>query len=237
MASTTSPLATPTGHVLVVDDEPMVREVVCQYLENDGHDVTWADDGTVALELLERDVFDLVVLDVMLPGVDGLTILQRLRSRTTTPVIMLTARGYEGDRVLGLGLGADDYVVKPFSPRELSARVTSVLRRAHATPADGKVLEFGDISIDEATREVRRNGELVELTRREFDLLAYLARSPRQVYSRDQLLQHVWDSSAEWQDPATVTVHVGHVRQKLEGDPSNPAHLVTVRGVGYRFDP
>jgi DNA-binding response OmpR family regulator len=224
------------ARVLVVDDEPMVREVVTSYLERDGHDVTVVADGAAALDALGRQTFDLVVLDLMLPQVDGLRVLQELRSRTATPVIVLTARGDEGDRVLGLELGADDYVVKPFSPRELVARVGSVLRRVR-TPVQAAVRSFDGLEIDERTREVRQDGQPVALTRREFDLLAFLARTPRQVFTRAQLLEQVWDSSPDWQDPATVTVHIGHLRQKLEADPARPRHLVTVRGVGYRFDP
>jgi len=226
----------PTAHVLVVDDEPMVREVVTRYLEQDGHTVTVVADGAAALEALDRGGIDLVVLDLMLPAIDGLQVLRDLRARSTTPVIVLTARGDEGDRIHGLTLGADDYVVKPFSPRELVARVASVLRRAAPTPT-AQELTFGPLHIDESSREVHLHGEVVELTRREFDLLAFLAKAPRQVFTRAQLLEQVWDSSAEWQDPATVTVHIGHLRQKLEADPSSPQRLVTVRGVGYRFEP
>jgi DNA-binding response OmpR family regulator len=224
------------GRVLVVDDEPMVREVVTRYLERDGYVVDAVGDGAAALELAGRTAFDLVVLDLMLPALGGLDVLGQLRRRGDTPVIVLTARGDEGDRVLGLELGADDYVVKPFSPRELSARVRSVLRRASAPPAAAP-LRFDELEIDPATREVRLGGRVVDLTRREFDLLAFLAAAPRQVFTRAQLLAQVWDSSPDWQDPATVTVHVGHLRQKLEPDPSRPRWLVTVRGVGYRFEP
>lgn len=229
-------LSAPCARVLVVDDEPMVREVVTRYLQNDGHEVREAADGVEALRELDRRAFDLVVLDLMLPSVDGLSVLRQLRDRSEVPVIILTARGDEGDRVLGLELGADDYVVKPFSPRELTARVTSVLRRAGSTAPRG-ALHFDGLEIDEDTREVRLADRPVQLTRREFDLLAFLARSPRQVFTRAQLLEQVWDSSAAWQDPATVTVHVGHLRQKLEADPARPRRLVTVRGVGYRFEP
>jgi DNA-binding response OmpR family regulator len=219
-----------------VDDEPMVREVVTRYLEHAGCTVTVAVDGAEALQTLRERGFDLVVLDLMLPSVDGLSVLRELRRSSTTPVILLTAKGDEGDRVSGLELGADDYVVKPFSPRELVARVSSVLRRI-AAPVPPDTLRFGDLEIDEVTREVRMAGRAVVLTRREFDLLAFLARAPRQVFTRAQLLDHVWDSSPEWQDPATVTVHMGHLRQKLEPDPGRPRRLVTVRGVGYRFEP
>lgn len=229
------PAAAP-AELLVIDDEPMVREVVTRYLEHDGHRVTVVADGTAALDQLSRHSFDLIVLDLMLPGIDGLSILREVRRTGSVPVIVLTARGDEGDRILGLQLGADDYVVKPFSPRELSARVASVLRRSGVT-APTEVLQFGATRIDQTTREVRVDGRLVDLTRREFDLLTFFAHAPRQVFTRAQLLEQVWDSSPEWQDPATVTVHVGHLRQKIEPDPGRPQHLITVRGVGYRFDP
>jgi DNA-binding response OmpR family regulator len=222
--------------LLLVDDEPMVREVLTRYLEHEGHHVTAVADGAAALAAIADRDFDLVVLDLMLPTVDGLSVLRELRHAGTTPVIVVSARGDEDDRIRGLHLGADDYVGKPFSPREVVARVTSVLRRAGAVAPSG-TLRFGDVEVEPAVREVRRAGVVVELTRREFDLLVHLARSPRQVFSRAQLLASVWDSSPEWQDPATVTVHVGHLRQKLEVDPGRPRHLITVRGVGYRFDP
>lgn len=216
----------------------MVREIVTRYLEQDGHDVVDVADGEAALAHLGRDRFDLVVLDLMLPAVDGLSVLNEIRRTSDTPVIVLTARGEESDRLLGFDLGADDYVVKPFSPRELARRVTSILRRASTPPTvEEQTLRFDGLEIDERAREVRVDGEPIDLTRREFDLLAFLARSPRQVFSRAQLLTHVWDSSPEWQDPATVTVHVGHLRQKMERDPREPRWLVTVRGVGYRFEP
>src|SRR6056297_354455 len=222
--------------LLLVDDEPMVREVLTRYLEQDGHRVTAVGDGAAALATIAEQAFDLVVLDLMLPTVDGLSVLRELRHAGSTPVIVLSARGDEDDRIRGLQLGADDYIAKPFSPREVVARVASVLRRAGAVAPSG-TLRFADVEVEPAVREVRRAGVVVDLTRREFDLLVHLGRSPRQVFSRAQLLAAVWDSSPEWQDPATVTVHVGHLRQKLEADPSRPQHLITVRGVGYRFDP
>ncbi len=236
--TTSSDSAAPiaAAHVLVVDDEPLVGEVVARYLEQDGHTVTVVDDGAAALQAVVGGDFDLVVLDLMLPSVDGISVLREIRDRGSTPVIVLTARGSEGDRIHGLELGADDYVVKPFSPRELVARVGSVLRRAGA-PMLHETLRFDGLEIDEATREVRREGRPIEVTRREFDLLHFLARAPRRVFTRGQLLEQVWDSSPDWQDPATVTVHIGHLRQKLEEDPSHPRRLVTVRGVGYRFEP
>lgn len=224
--------------ILVVDDEPTVREVVAGYLRRDGHAVSEAADGPAALALLESEPPDLVVLDMMLPGVNGLDILRRIRQTGDMPVIMLTARAEESDRVAGLELGADDYVVKPFSPRELAARVNGVLRRAApkaATLAD--VLEFDGLVIDSRSREVRRDGELVELTPKEFDVLAHLAAAPRQVFSRADLLRDVWQSSPDWQDSATVTVHVRRIRNKIEADPENPRWITTVWGVGYRFEP
>jgi DNA-binding response OmpR family regulator len=222
--------------LLLVDDEPMVREVLTHYLEQAGYRVTAVADGAAALAAIAGRDFDLVVLDLMLPSVDGLSVLRELRHAGSTPVVVVSARGDEDDRIRGLQLGADDYVAKPFSPREVVARVGSVLRRAGAVATFG-TLRFGDVEVEPAVREVRRAGTVVELTRREFDLLVHLARSPRQVFSRGQLLAAVWDSSPEWQDPATVTVHIGHLRHKLEDDPGRPRHLITVRGVGYRFDP
>jgi DNA-binding response OmpR family regulator len=226
------------ARVLVVDDEPTVRDVVVQYLRRDGHDVTEASDGDQALRLLDAQLPDLVVLDLMLPGVDGLEILRRLRATSDVPVIMLTALAEERDRVVGLELGADDYVVKPFSPRELAARVNGVLRRStgrDTSPAD--VIEHGELRIDGRSREVHLRDRLVEMTPKEFDLLAYLAGSPRQVFSRADLLHAVWHSSPDWQDPATVTVHVRRIRNKIETDPEHPRWIATVWGVGYRFEP
>ncbi|HHC08629.1 MAG TPA: response regulator transcription factor [Actinobacteria bacterium] len=226
--------------ILVVDDEPIVREVVSTYLEREGFVVEEADDGREALEMLERLDPDLVVLDVMLPYVDGFSILTALRRTSDVPVILLTARSEEPDRILGLELGADDYVVKPFSPREVAARVRTVLRRSSERPPpveEERRMDFGDLVVDPRTREVLVAGEPVDLTPKEFDLLAFLASSPRQVFSRGQLLEHVWASSVEWQDPSTVTVHVRRIRQKIEPDPDEPRWVTTVWGVGYRFEP
>ena len=224
--------------VLVVDDEPTVREVVVGYLRRDGHEVSEAADGNVALEMLEGETPDLVVLDMMLPGVNGLDILRRVRSTSDIPVIMLPARTEESDRVAGLELGADDYVMKPFSPRELAARVNGVLRRsAGRDTSSPQPIEFDGLSIDPRAREVRLGGKIVEMTPKEFDVLAFLANSPRQVFSRAQLLEQVWQSSPDWQDPATVTVHVRRIRNKIESDPENPRWITTVWGVGYRFEP
>lgn len=223
--------------VLVVDDEPMVREVVSAYLSRDGFEVTETGDGNAALEHLEHRATDLVVLDVMLPETDGLTVLSAVREKGDTPVILLTARGEESDRVLGLELGADDYIVKPFSPRELAARVRTVLKRSTKGAETGGRLHFDGLTVDLRTREVEVSGELVELTPKEFDLLSFLATSPRQVFSRGQILQHVWDSSTDWQDPSTVTVHMRRLRQKIEAEPRRPERLITVWGIGYRFEP
>lgn len=235
-SAATTPQPEPGGHVLVVDDEPMVREVVTAYLERDGLRVTSAADGATALRMLDASRPDLVILDLMLPHVDGLAVLAHLRRTADLPVIVLTARGEEPDRVLGLELGADDYVVKPFSPRELVARVRSVLRRSQPALSTALIVR-GDLVIDNASREVSVAGHPVVLTAREFDLLAFLAAAPRQVFRRAELLEQVWDSSADYQDPSTVTVHIRRLRHKIETDPDQPRHLVTVFGVGYRFDP
>jgi DNA-binding response OmpR family regulator len=227
----------PRGHVLVVDDEPMVREVITSYLEREGYRVASVADGAAALRWLDTGEADLVVLDLMLPTVDGFSVLAQMRkTRADLPVIVVTARGEEPDRVLGLELGADDYVVKPFSPRELVARVSSVLRRAKPARTAAR-LAFGPLVIDGPSREVSVDGQLVALTAREFDLLAFLAAAPRQVFSRADLLRQVWDSSPDYQDPSTVTVHIRRIRHKIESDPEQPRHLINVWGVGYRFDP
>jgi DNA-binding response OmpR family regulator len=223
--------------VLVVDDESMVREVVCAYLEREGFTTLEAIDGQTALSLVDEHAPDLIVLDVMLPKLDGYSVLAELRKHTQVPVILLTARADEVDRVLGLELGADDYVVKPFSPRELAARVRSVLRRAAPTQPTGEVFDFGDIKIDGRTREVFVGGEQVVMPPMEFDLLNYLASSPRQVFTRGQILEHVWGSSSEWQDPSTVTVHIRRLRQKIEENADDPQIILTVWGRGYRFEP
>jgi len=222
--------------ILVVDDEPMVREVLVTYLEREGYAVDQATDGKAALELAVSAKPDLIVLDVMLPEVDGFAVLTRLRQTSSVPVILVTARTAEPDRIVGLELGADDYVVKPFSPREVVARVRSVLRRAH-TPIVSDRLEFDGLVVDGSSREVRLDGDPVELTPKEFDLLAYLAASPRIAMSRSTLLENVWDSSPYYRDPSTVTVHVARLRQKIERDPNQPRWITTVRGVGYRFEP
>lgn len=222
--------------ILLVDDEARVREIVAQYLARDGFTVQTADNGENARRYLAEFAPDLVVLDLMLPAVSGFDLLQEIRRGGDTPVIVLTARADESDRVSGLEMGADDYVVKPFSPRELVARVRSVMRRS-AAKTTAVEMRFDGLEIDPRQRAVFLEGAPIELTAKEFDLVAYLASNPSQVFSRSQLLEHVWGSSAEWQDPATVTVHVRRVRQKLEIDPGNPRWLKTVWGVGYRFEP
>ena len=218
----------------------MVREVVARYLELDGVLVAEASNGAEAIEWLDANTADLIVLDVMLPEVDGLTILRRLRLTSDVPVILLTARSNEVDRIAGLELGADDYVVKPFSPREVAARVRTILRRPRVPDAavsrDFRA-DFDGLTIDASTREVRVNGATVTLTPKEFDVIALLAQSPRHVFSRSQLLRLVWSSSPDYQDPATVTVHVGRLRHKLEADPQRPRWIQTVHGIGYRFEP
>lgn len=247
--------------VLVVDDEADVRLLLRRILEAEGFQVLDADGALSAThELGAAQPPDIVLLDIGLPGVDGLEVLTRIRRGSDVPVIMLTGRGDQEDRVAGLRGGADDYVVKPFVADELLARIQSVLRRsapANGPSANGQgtngqgangpadsgsstvdpLLHFDGLVIDPAAREVHVAGDRVPMTAREFDLLHFLARSPRQVFTREQLLRHVWDSSSEWQDDATVTEHVRRIRHKIEVDPDEPAWVVTVRGVGYRFEP
>jgi DNA-binding response OmpR family regulator len=247
----------PMTTVLVVDDEPMVRDVVARYLAREGFEILEAADGAEARAIIERTALDLVVLDVMLPEINGLDLCRWVRETSSLPVILLTARTAESDRIVGLELGADDYVVKPFSPRELVARVRSALRRA-ALPAVGDAsgaagpggpgasgsgagaLATGPpaVAVDPVTRRVEAAGRPVELTAREFDLLAWLADHPGQVFSRGQLLGQVWgyDGSVDV-GTATVTVHVRRLREKIEPDPAHPVHIQTVWGVGYRFEP
>ena len=222
--------------VLVVDDEPIVREIAVRYLERAGYATYEAADGPTARRLVEQQQPDLVVLDIMLPGIDGLELCRWIRSRSDLPVIMLTARGEEADRIVGLELGADDYVTKPFSPRELAARVRTVLRRVAPADRADEVLRFGDVELDSGTREVRRGGEDVRLTAKEFDLLWFLASHPRRVFGRDQLMSRVWGYEAAL-DTGTITVHMRRLREKIEADPSRPRHLQTVWGVGYRLLP
>jgi DNA-binding response OmpR family regulator len=225
------------GTVLLVDDEPIVRDVVARYLRRDGFDTVEAGTGEEARGLIERgEPPSLVVLDVMLPGLDGLELCRWIRATSTVPVILLTARGEEADRIVGLELGADDYVTKPFSPRELAVRVRNVLRRTLAEPMPSGEARFGSVAVDGAAREVRRDGARVKLTAREFDLLWFLVSHPRRVFSRDQLMSRVW-GYASAVDTGTVTVHVRRLREKVEDDPARPRFLETVWGVGYRFTP
>ena len=221
------------ARVLVVDDDPTVREVVVQYLRVGGHDVVEATDGETALELHRTGRHDLVVLDLMLPGIDGIEVCRRLHEQHDVPVIMLTALGEETDRVVGLEVGADDYVTKPFSPRELALRVDSVLRRV-AAPVAPRRLEDGDLVVDEVGHAAYRAGEPLALTGREFDLLRFLLAHPGTAYSRDQLLEQVWGWS--FGDQSTVTVHVRRLREKIEADPAEPRRIRTVWGVGYRYE-
>jgi len=222
--------------ILVVDDDPTVGEVVARYLEHAGYAVTVVADGQVALDKALADPPDLVVLDLMLPGLDGLEVFRRLRARFPVPVVMLTALGDESDRLVGLELGADDYVTKPFSPRELVLRVQSVLRRSNAVlpPSRGGVLRDGDLVVDVSAHEATRGGQPLGLTVREYDLLVFLLQHPREAFSREELLKRVW--GWEYADHSTVTVHVRRLREKVEPDPRRPTRVVTVFGVGYRWD-
>ncbi len=225
--------------ILIVEDEPSIAEVVGLYLKRAGYQTLAASDGRAAMTLLERHMPDLVILDLMLPEVDGLAITRWLRDRSDVPIIMVTSRREEADRIAGLEMGADDYVVKPFSPQELVSRVRAVLRRADKSSAGSegeRPLSYGDLTIDPVTRLAARSGQEVSLTAKEFDMLYYLARHPRQVFTRDQLLERIW-GGAEYIDPGTVTVHVRRLREKIEADPSNPVRLLTVWGVGYKFEP
>jgi DNA-binding response OmpR family regulator len=227
---------TETGRVLVVDDDPTVAEVVARYLMRDGYDVDCVADGYTALQIAAERLPDLVVLDLMLPGIDGLEVCRRLRERWPVPIVMLTALGEETDRLVGLETGADDYVTKPFSPRELALRVRSVLRRARGALAPtGETTTDGDLTVDTSAHEVRLGDQEISLTAREFDLLAFLMRHPRQAFTRSDLLEKVW--GWEFGDSSTVTVHVRRLREKIEEDPTIPLRILTVWGVGYRYEP
>lgn len=228
-----------SARILVVDDDETVREIVARYLEREGYAVEAVGNGKVALERALAEPPDLVLLDLMLPGMDGLEVCRRLRALAPVPVIMLTARGQESDRVIGLELGADDYVSKPFSPKELVARVRAVLRRATGplAPAPaGAPLVFEDagLVVDVAARKASLDGAPVGLTAREFELLVYLLRHPRQAFRREDLLQHVWGT--RYGDTSTVTVHIRRLREKIEPDPSHPQRIATVWGIGYRWE-
>jgi two-component system response regulator ResD len=226
------------GSVLVVDDEPTIGEVVSRYLERAGYETRVALDGFDALEKVAERRPDLIVLDLMLPGLDGLDVMRRIREqdRDRVAFILLTAKGEESDRIIGLRLGADDYVVKPFSPAELVARVDAVLRRFDVTPDDEEPLVFDSLEIQPGSRRVFVSGKEIQLTQREFDLLLFLARHPGQVFSRNQLMDSVWQYSF-YSDTSTVTVHIRRLRAKIEPDPAKPRFLQTVWGVGYRFQP
>ena len=225
------------SRILVVDDDPTVSEIVARYLERDGYAVETVGDGRVALDRALADPPDLVILDLMLPGMDGLEVCRRLRALAPVPIVVLTARGQEADRIVGLELGADDYVAKPFSTKELVARVRAVLRRAKgplaAQPAGVSLHVDGDLEVDIAARQARRAGAVVALTAREFELLAFLMRHPGQAFRREELLEQVW--GYRYGDTSTVTVHVRRLREKIEPDPAAPCRIATVWGVGYRW--
>lgn len=225
--------------ILVVEDEPSLAEVVSLYLKRAGFQVQIASDGRQAMDILERQIPDFVILDLMLPEVDGLSLTRWLRDHSDVPIIMVTARREEIDRIAGLEMGADDYVVKPFSPQELVSRVRAVLRRTGREQVGAeseRILSFDAMTINPLTRIVTVKEAQIELTAKEFDMLYHLARHPKQVFTRDQLLERVW-GGAEYIDPGTVTVHVRRLREKIESDPSSPKHLMTVWGVGYKFEP
>jgi DNA-binding response OmpR family regulator len=226
------------GSVLVVDDEPTIGEIVSRYLERSGYETRVAADGPQAIAAVASQRPDLIVLDLMMPGMDGLEVMRRVRERAErrTAIILLTAKGEESDRVIGLRLGADDYVVKPFSPAELVARVDAVLRRVDTVADHEPALVFDGLQIDPGGRRVVAAGEEVVLTQREFELLLFLARRPGRAFSREELMDHVW-GHAFYSDTSTVTVHVRRLRTKIEPDPEVPRHLETVWGVGYRFAP
>jgi len=232
------------GRIVIVDDDPTVADVVGRYLVRDGHTVECVHDGHEALRRIAEQQPDLVVLDLMLPGIDGLEVCRRLRERWPIPVVMLTALGDETDRLAGFEIGADDYVTKPFSPRELAMRVRSVLRRSRSAmpadkpegrQADPEILTDRDVTVDLSAHAVRVSGRLIQLTSREYDLLAFLLRHPRQAFTREQLLSEVWGWT--FGDTSTVTVHVRRLREKLETDPTLPRRIVTVWGVVYRYGP
>ncbi len=230
-------MANGSARILLVDDEQSIQTLLSYPLRKDGYHVTSAHDGNEALERFEEARFDLVVLDLMLPKLDGVEVCRQLRSRSQVPIIMLTAKGSETDKVAGLEVGADDYITKPFSMREFRSRVKAALRRSRmiGTAPDEESIERGELKIDFGRRLVTLRGEEAKLTYVEFEILGALARSPGRVLSRETLLEHVWGDS-EYRDPRTVDVHIRHLREKLESEPKNPEFLFTVRGVGYRFN-
>jgi DNA-binding response OmpR family regulator len=236
IASQAASGSTPRGRVLAVDDDEAILAMLVRVLGAEGFAVDGVTSAGAAIARLKTDVPDVVLLDVGLADADGFEVLSTLRKHLDVPVILVTGRGAEPDRVRGLRTGADDYVVKPFSYPELAARIDTVLRRSGGRTLP-VVREFGDLSIDVAAREVHVAGELIPTTAKEFDLLAFLAASPGRVFSREDLLREVWASSSEWQDPATVTEHVRRLRLKIEAEPDRPRWITTMRGVGYRFDP
>jgi len=231
-----APSTATRGRILAVDDDGSILAMLERVLGSEGFTVDGVTSAAAAIARLRSEVPDVVLLDVGLTDADGFEVLSGLRKELDVPVILVTARGSEPDRVRGLRGGADDYVVKPFSYSELAARIDNVLRRV-GRAAEPTVREFGPLAIDTASREVKLNGELVVTTAKEFDLLAFFAAKPGQVFSREELLRQVWASSSDWQDPATVTEHVRRLRLKIEVDPEHPRWISTVRGVGYRFDP
>ena len=227
--------------ILVVDDDAEITKMLENYLTGEGYEVVVASSGASALTATSSGEPDLVLLDIVLGAEDGRDVLRELRLISDVPTIFLTGRGLESERIAGLKMGADDYIVKPFALGEVSARIESVLRRSGVSLAQNEIerpnLKFGELHINESTHEVRLAGELLDLTSKEFSLLAFLASSPRQVFSREQLLEHVWSSSSEWQNDATVTEHIRRLRSKIESDPDHPRWITTVRGFGYRFEP
>ena len=227
--------------VLIVDDDVEMTKLLNTFLTGEGYKVAVANDGPSALAATSSLEPDLVLLDIVLGAEDGRDVLREIRLISDVPTIFLTGRGLETERIAGLKMGADDYIVKPFSLGEVSARIESVLRRSGVNAMQHQIdapnLRFGDLLINESTHEVRLGGQLLELTSKEFSLLVFLASSPRQVFSREQLLEHVWASSSEWQNEATVTEHIRRLRSKIEVDPESPRWIATVRGVGYRFEP
>jgi len=229
----------PRRRILVVDDEASIREVLTQYLELEGFTVLQAADGVEALRSAESQPPDLVVLDLMLPGMDGLEVCRRLRATSAVPILMLTARSDETDKLAGFAVGTDDYVTKPFSPREVVVRVQAIMRRIEATSVPAMVLDdtlhLGNLTIRPQLRYVERDGTPIELTAKEFDLLHFLATHPKQVFTRQQLLDNVWDYGY-YGDASTVTVHIRRLREKVELDPARPRHIKTVWGVGYKFE-
>lgn len=224
--------------ILIIEDEANIADVCRRYLEREGHRVDWAADGEQGLSLFRSLAPDIVILDVMLPDKDGWTVCEEMRLESDVPILMLTARGDERDRIVGLTLGADDYVTKPFSPRELILRVQNILRRSRrdaAPPENDDLLRFGDLRIDPRLRRVFVQGMLVELTVKEFDILHVMAKRPGQVFSRVQLLDLLWDSTYD-RDHSAVTVQISRLREKIEHDPQNPRWIKTVWGIGYRFE-